>query len=97
MFLLKIGPEFSLGPIEIGDVAASFLVEQFQGQQTEQSRWRWHHTRTGITRLSNHVIKPESGQERQEENPPGHTCTEAVTWCQSELVAIGRGLGIGLS
>jgi hypothetical protein len=36
-------------------------------------------------------------QERQEEKNPGHTCAEATTWCQSELVAIGRGLGIGLS
>ena len=30
--------------VEIGDLAASFFVEQFEGQQTEQGRWRWDHT-----------------------------------------------------
>ena len=60
--------------VEIGDVAASFLVEQFQGQQTEQRRRRWDHARAGIARLSHQVIEPESGQERQEEKDPGHAC-----------------------
>jgi hypothetical protein len=30
--------------VEIGDVAASFFVEQLQSQQTEQGRWRGDHT-----------------------------------------------------
>jgi len=82
--------------VEVGDVATSFLVEQFQGQQTEQRRRGWDHTRAGIARLSHQVIEPKSGQEREEEKDPGHARLEAPSWCQNELVAIGRGLGIGL-
>ena len=77
-------------------MAASFLVEQFQGQEAGRRRRMWDHVRAGIARLSNQVIEPELGQGGKEEKDAGDAHVEASARCANELMAIGRGLGTGL-
>jgi hypothetical protein len=52
--------------IEVADVTTSFLVDQFQGQQTQQGRGGRNHTRTRITGLPDQFVKPQLCQQRPE-------------------------------
>ena len=53
--------------IKVADVTAAFLVQQLQGEQTQQSTGGGDHARAGIARLGHELVELELGQERQKE------------------------------
>lgn len=53
--------------IEVVDVTAAFLVEQFQRQERQQCTRGGHHRRAGIPCLRDQTVEAESGQQRHEE------------------------------
>ena len=50
--------------IKVTDVTAPFLVQQLQGQQTQQRTCGWDHARAGIIRLGNEAIESDLSQQR---------------------------------
>jgi hypothetical protein len=60
--------------IKVTDVTAAFLVQQLQGEQTEQRTRGRDHTRAGIISLGNELIESDTCQKRQEEENTGDPC-----------------------
>jgi len=58
--------------IEVADVAAAFLVQQLQGEQTEQGAGGGHHPRARIACLGDELVKLHPGQQRQKQENTGH-------------------------
>src|SRR6266705_1507034 len=53
--------------IKVTNVTAPFLVQQLQGQQTQQRTRGWDHARAGIISLSNESVESDLSQQRQKE------------------------------
>jgi hypothetical protein len=53
-------------------MTAAFLVQQLQGEQTEQGAGGGHHPRAGIARLDNELVKLYPGQQREKQENTGH-------------------------
>src|SRR5262245_49769663 len=68
--------------IKVTDVTAPFLVQQLQGQQTQQRTRGWDHARAGIIRLGNEAIEADLSQQREEEENPCDPRPQAVSRCQ---------------
>ena len=62
--------------IEVVDVAAPFLVEEFERQQGQERAGGGDHLRAGIARLDDDPVEPQFGQERQEQEDPGVACLQ---------------------
>ena len=57
--------------IKVTDMTAAFLVQQLQGEQTEQCTRCRDHTRAGIISLGNELVESDTRQQRQEEKNTG--------------------------
>jgi hypothetical protein len=53
--------------IEVANMAAAFLVQQLQGEQTQQGAGGGDHLRAGITSLRNESLELELGQQWEKE------------------------------
>src|SRR5215831_20391150 len=70
--------------IKVTDVTATFLVQQLQGEQTEQRLGGWDHTRAGIIRLGHAVVETDTRQKWQEEENTGDPRAQATSGCQRD-------------
>jgi len=56
---------------KVTDVTTAFLVQQLQGQQTQQGTRGRDHARAGIISFGNELVESDTSQKRQEEE---NTC-----------------------
>src|SRR5713101_6383380 len=59
--------------IEVADIAATFLVQQLQGEQAEQGAGSRYHLLAGITRLRDELVKLQPRQQREKQEQTGYT------------------------
>ncbi len=83
--------------IEVVDVAASFLVEEFEDQQAEQGVGRGNHSGTRITGLVDELIEAELSQHWEKQEQTGNARAERAFSVQGEQSAVGDGGPIGAS
>src|SRR5262249_14283631 len=76
--------------IKVTDVTAPFLVQQLQGQQTQQRTRGWDHARAGIIRLGNEAIEADLSQQREEEENPCDPRPQAVSRRQHDTTHISN-------
>ena len=57
--------------VEIADVAAPLLVEQFQGEQTQEGAGGGHHLGAGIAGPLDDLVEAEASQQRKEQEGAG--------------------------
>jgi hypothetical protein len=78
--------------IEIINVAASLLVQQFQCQQAQQRGIGRHHLRSRIASLVHQFVEPQPRQERQEQEQPRHARSQSQGFgCRkNQFLAVGN-------
>ena len=91
--------------MKVTDVTAAFLVQQLQGQQTQQRTRSLAHARTRILSAGNEVVESDPSQKRQEEDNTDDPRAQAASRRQRDLThirrmsnpgsGIQRGLGLG--
>jgi len=69
-------------------VTAAFLVQQLQGEQTQQCTRGWNHARAGIIRLSNESVESDLRQQRQEEENTSDPRAQAASRRQRDTTHI---------
>ena len=75
--------------VEVVDMAASLLVEQFQRQERQQGAGGGDHLRAGIPGLGDEPIEAEPGQEGQEEEDARDARAERAAGREVQLAAVG--------
>jgi hypothetical protein len=81
--------------IEVVDMTAAFLVEEFEDQQTEDGVGGGNHARAGVASVANQALEAELGEQRHKQEQPGDTCADGAITVESEQPAIGDGRSIG--
>ncbi|MGZ3303631.1 MAG: hypothetical protein ACXVBG_22370, partial [Isosphaeraceae bacterium] len=74
--------------VEVIDMTASLLVEQFQGQEREQCGRGGDHLRAGIPGLGNEPIEAEPGQEGQEEEDTRDARADRAAGLEVQLATV---------
>lgn len=75
--------------IEIVDVTAAFLVEEFEDEQTEHGVGSGNHARARIACIAHQAIQAELGEQRQEQEEPGNARADGARSIQREQSAVG--------
>ena len=79
--------------IEVVDVRASFLIEEFEDKQAEEGVGGGNHARAGIAGFADEAVDPEPCEQGKEQEESGDTRAEASGLLPGEQPAVGgRGL-----
>lgn len=73
-----------------------FLIDQFQEQQTQQSRVGWNGGRTGISGLLDDLLEANLSEEWKEEKDAGQARPPALARVELENAGVGSVGEIGL-
>jgi len=74
--------------MKVTDVTAALLVQQLQGQQTQQRTRGWDHARAGIISFGNELVESDTRQKRQEEENPCDPRAQAASRRQRDTTHI---------
>ena len=75
--------------VEVVDVTASLLVEQFQRQEREHGTEGGDHLRAGIARVGDEAVEAEPGQQWHEEEDPGDAGMERAAGREVQFSSVG--------
>src|SRR6266571_6544486 len=81
--------------MKVTDMTAAFLVQQLQGQQTQQRTRGWDHARAGIISFGNEVVESDTSQKRQEEENPCDPRAQAAARRQRDTTHISDERTVG--
>ena len=76
--------------VEIADMTAPLLVEQFQRQQAQQGAGGGHHLRAGIAGPVDDLVEAEAGQQGQEQEDAGDPSPQAASRGEVQSSTIGH-------
>ena len=75
--------------VEVVDVTPPLLVQQLEGQQTQQGAAGRYHSRAGITRLLDHFVESQATQEREEQKDASYARSQPASWGDAQLPTVG--------
>jgi hypothetical protein len=76
--------------VEIADVTAPLLVEQFQREQAQQGAHGGHHLRAGIACPVDDLVETEAGQQGQEHEDASDPSPQAASRGKVQSTTIGH-------